>query len=82
MFSYHACFKSSLFLHWHNEESDNAYFKHDYQTALTLVSQKKQGFLSLEIPCCQEKDTGNYMCEVRNDHGKIFTSCYLQVERE
>lgn len=39
-----------------------------------------QGILSLTIPNSEVTDTGHYQCEVRNRQGRIFTSCYLQVE--
>ncbi|KAL4227100.1 Vascular endothelial growth factor receptor 3 [Mactra antiquata] len=39
-----------------------------------------QGVLSLTIPSTAVDDTGNYMCIVKNRQGKIYTSCYLQVE--
>nr|XP_011432661.2 muscle M-line assembly protein unc-89 isoform X3 [Crassostrea gigas] len=38
------------------------------------------GFLSLEIPVASTYDTGEYVVEVRNEEGKIKSSCYLQVE--
>ena len=47
-----------------------------------IIFQKRSKILSLDIPILELSDTGQYMCIVRNDQGKIFTSCYLQVERE
>nr|XP_022301749.1 muscle M-line assembly protein unc-89-like isoform X1 [Crassostrea virginica] len=38
------------------------------------------GFLSLEIPVASTYDTGEYMVEVRNEEGKIKSTCYIQVE--
>ncbi|XP_053378005.1 muscle M-line assembly protein unc-89-like isoform X1 [Mercenaria mercenaria] len=39
-----------------------------------------QGVLSLTIPNTETTDTGNYTCVVKNRQGKIYSSCYLQVE--
>ncbi|XP_060599835.1 muscle M-line assembly protein unc-89-like isoform X2 [Ruditapes philippinarum] len=39
-----------------------------------------QGILSLTIPNTEITDTGNYTCVVKNRQGKIYSSCYLQVE--
>ena len=52
------------------------------QVSLYTLFQKRTKILSLDIPILELSDTGQYMCIVRNDQGKIFTSCYLQVERE
>lgn len=38
--------------------------------------------MSLEIPCATLSDTGEYMCEARNDQGRVTSTCYLQVERK
>lgn len=48
---------------------------------LYFIPKSNAGFLSLEIPVASTYDTGEYVVEVRNEEGKIKSSCYLQVER-
>lgn len=46
----------------------------------TFHIRSNGGFLSLEVPIASTYDTGEYVVEVRNEEGKIKSSCYLQVE--
>ncbi|XP_052093757.1 muscle M-line assembly protein unc-89-like isoform X2 [Mytilus californianus] len=42
--------------------------------------RQRAGHLSLEIPCTDLEDTGDYLVDVRNEQGRSNSSCYLQIE--
>ena len=44
--------------------------------------KSRSGYLSLEIPITSLDDTGEYEVEVRNEQGRIRSTCYMQVERK
>ncbi|XP_071142192.1 muscle M-line assembly protein unc-89-like isoform X2 [Mytilus edulis] len=42
--------------------------------------RQRSGHLSLEIPCTELEDTGDYLVDVRNEQGRTNSSCYIQIE--
>ena len=48
----------------------------------SFLWQSRAGHLSLEIPCTELEDTGDYLVDVRNEQGRINSSCYIQIERK